>query len=93
VRCAAWRIGDRTGDIWFAELKDHKMAHKGKSRVLVFGPKAQEILKRYFVRDLNRRLFPIRRQTVSDNIKRACEVAFGMPEGLRKKKLNDEEPW
>ena len=82
---------DRSGDIWIAELKDHKMAHKGKSRVLTFGPKAQEILKRYLVRNQTQRLFPIRRQTISDNIKRACEVAFGMPEDLRQKKLTPEQ--
>lgn len=54
---------------------------------LVFGPKAQRILKQYFVWDLNRRLFPIRHPTVSNNIKRACEVAFGMP----KEKLTDDQ--
>ena len=31
---------DRTGDVWFAKLIDHKTAHRGKERVLVFGPKA-----------------------------------------------------
>ncbi len=38
---------DQTDDIWVAVLADHKMAHKGKSRSLVFGPRAQEILRRY----------------------------------------------
>lgn len=82
---------NRDEDIWYAELTDHKMAHRGKSRVLVFGPKAQAILARYLPTNQRQRLFPVRRQTVSDNIKRACEVAFDMPEELREKRRKGEE--
>ena len=63
---------DQTEDVWVAELKDHKTAHQGKSRSLVFGPRAQEILKRYITRDQKRRLFTIQRKTFSENIRRAC---------------------
>lgn len=63
---------DQSSDIWVAVLADHKMAHRGKSRSLVFGPRAQEILRRYLVADPRRRLFPIQRKTFSDNVRRAC---------------------
>lgn len=43
------RVRDiRTGrpdGVWEAELEDHKTAHRGKKRVLIFGPKAQGVLK------------------------------------------------
>src|SRR5262249_30249317 len=64
---------DRSEDIWFAKLEDHKMIHKGKTRVLTFGPKSQEILQRYLVKDQKVRLFPISRKSFSDNIRRACD--------------------
>jgi integrase len=35
---------DRTVDPWHCELVKHKTAHKGKRRVLFFGPKAQKVL-------------------------------------------------
>lgn len=35
---------DRKGPVWRCELKEHKNAHRGKRRVLFFGPKAQKVL-------------------------------------------------
>ncbi len=64
---------DRTGEIWIATLSDHKTVHHGKRRTLVFGPKSIEILKRHFRPDGRLRLFPIRRDTFSNRLKRACE--------------------
>lgn len=68
---------DRTGDVWHAEIIDHKMSHKGSRRFLTFGPKAQVILEKYLPSDPKQRLFPIGRKTFSDNIKRAC-VSLGI---------------
>lgn len=59
--------------VWIAEIKDHKMSHKGSQRILVFGPKAQLILARYIDADPTKRLFPINRATASENMKRACK--------------------
>lgn len=63
---------DKSGDVWFAVLADHKMSHKGKTRTLVFGPKSIEILRRYLPKDGSKLLFPVQRRTFSDRIKRAC---------------------
>lgn len=69
---------DRTGDVWVAELADHKCSHHGKQRVLAFGPKSIEILKRHLKADGNRRLFPIQRSTFSNRLKYACDE-LGIP--------------
>lgn len=72
-------IIDTSQDVWVAVLKDHKMAHKGKSRALVFGPQSIEILQRYWPKVPSKRLFPVQRRTFTDRIKRACKKA-GLPE-------------
>jgi integrase len=64
---------DRTADVWVAVLADHKMIHKGKPRVLVFGPRAQLILKKYIRGNGAAKLFPIERATFSNRLKRACD--------------------
>jgi integrase len=38
------------GDVWRATLTAHKTAHHGKRRTLLFGPRAQEILRPYLLR-------------------------------------------
>ena len=63
---------DRTGDVWKAELRDHKMVHKGRVRVLYFGMAAQEILARYIKADPDVRLFPVRRTSFGHTIGNAC---------------------
>lgn len=64
---------NRTSDIWVADLADHKTSHRGKERFLVFGPKAQLILKRYLPSDPSQRLFRVARATVSNQITAACD--------------------
>lgn len=64
---------DRNGDIWTAALREHKTTHRGKLRRLVFGPKAQLILKKYLSADPDSRLFPFRLDSYRHAIARACE--------------------
>ena len=63
---------NRIGDVWVAVLDDHKTVHQGKACILVFGPKSQAILSRYITLDPTRRLFPLKRATFSNRLKRAC---------------------
>jgi integrase len=42
---------DRSQEIWVANLSQHKNAHKGKSRCLLFGPKAQAALQDFLLDD------------------------------------------
>lgn len=37
---------DTSGEVWVADLSDHKNAHRGLSRKLFFGPQSQMILRR-----------------------------------------------
>ena len=64
---------NRSGDIWTAVLDKHKMAHRGKRRVLAFGAKSQLILRKYLKADPSVLLFTITRGTFSNNIKAACD--------------------
>ncbi|QDU56165.1 tyrosine-type recombinase/integrase [Aeoliella mucimassa] len=41
---------DRSRDIWVAKLPKHKTAHHGRERVLLIGPKGQEVLRPYLLR-------------------------------------------
>lgn len=68
-------ILDRTGDVWSAELCDHKTQHHGQTRTLHFGPQAQLILIKYLSADPNKKLFPMTRIGYSRAVQRACDRA------------------
>ncbi len=38
---------DTTGTVWTCTLVDHKTAHRGRDRVLYFGPQAQKVLEAF----------------------------------------------
>jgi len=42
---------DRSGDVWLYGPEHHKTEHHGKTRVVCIGPRAQEILLPYLLRD------------------------------------------
>lgn len=69
---------DRSGDIWRADLRQHKNSHHGKARVLLFNATAQKILARYINGKPKTRMFPARGDTFADAIKSACKRA-GVP--------------
>ena len=64
-----------TGEIWIADLAEHKNAHRGLSRKLFFGPQAQLVLRRC---PATGPLFNFERRTFSRNVKHAC-IAAGIP--------------
>lgn len=66
---------NRDGEVWIAELTDHKTIHHGQSRTLCFGPKSQLILQRYLKADPLAALFKIKRNGYRRSITRACETA------------------
>ena len=66
---------DRTGDVWTAQLIDHKSAHRGKERVLVFGPKAKLILAKYIKLAPGLPLFTRRRDSYGRAVTIACDAA------------------
>ncbi|MDB5346823.1 MAG: site-specific tyrosine recombinase XerC [Schlesneria sp.] len=64
---------DRSEAVWLARLKDHKTSHHGKERVLVFGPQAQLILRKYLSVHPSARMFKIRRSWYGHSVRAACE--------------------
>lgn len=48
---------DRSGDVWRAEIEDHKTAHLGKRRVLFFGPRCQRVMRPYLLRGEDEYMF------------------------------------
>lgn len=70
---------DRSGDVWRADLKQHKTSHKGKRRVLYFNKSAQAILLRHFKADPDAKLFPCRRDNFGTAVRRACKRAKVTP--------------
>jgi integrase len=81
---------DRGRVPWRAEFGRHKTAHRGKTRVVYFGPKARELLAPYLDRDPGRYCFDPRDWTENatteyvgvrvwwDKVRRACKRA-GVP--------------
>ncbi len=41
---------DRTGKVWIVQRAEHKTARHGRSREIAFGPKAQDVLRRFLDR-------------------------------------------
>jgi integrase len=48
---------DTGGSVWLYKPKMHKTTWRGKSRTIAIGPKAQELLKKFFTPDRNAYLF------------------------------------
>jgi integrase len=48
---------DTGGTVWVYTPRRHKNSHRGKSRVIAIGPKAQALLREFFVPDLDAHLF------------------------------------
>lgn len=48
---------DMNGDVWRVELENHKNAYRGKTRILLFGPKAQRIIGMFLNRPVDKPLF------------------------------------
>ncbi len=42
---------DRSGDVWLYSPESHKTEHHGKQRVVCIGPRAQDILRPYLLRE------------------------------------------
>jgi integrase len=60
--CALRRCDiDTCGPIWLYKPPHHKTAHRGKSRTIAIGPKAQEVLKAFFTPNISDYLFSPKR--------------------------------
>jgi len=64
---------DRSGDVWKVVFRDHKMAHLGRTRTVLFGPRSQLILRRYLKAKPEEPVFGVKRATFSNNLKAVCK--------------------
>ncbi len=86
---------NRTKDVWRYFPGSHKMEHKGRSRVILIGPKAQAVLKPYLLRDVTSYCFErpkggmYKRWNYNHAINNACDKAFPAPTGMAGDKLKE----
>ena len=80
---------DRTGHVWRYVPDSHKTEHRGRQRVILIGPQAQEILLPYLLREGQKTCFekptsgPFKRWNYNENINQACDKAFPAPKEIK----------
>lgn len=88
--------------VWIYRPESHKMEHRNRCRIIVVGPKAQQILMKYLDRTPETPCFlrkngePYKRFHYSKHIKSACGRAFPAPKDLdteAKKAWRKEHQW
>ena len=95
---------DRAGPegCWIYQPESHKTEHHGQARIVIIGPKAQELLLKYLLKDENECCFltergvPYNRSNYRDRIRHACQMAFPAPMELsdaQKKAWEKEHRW
>lgn len=81
---------DRSGDVWEINLKEHKTAHRGKSRTLYVGPRAQKILASYLLRPDDQHCFrPVdseRQRRIVQHSERKTPIGYGNSPGTNRKR-------
>ena len=81
---------DTSGDVWIYRPESHKNEHHGKDRIIMIGPKAQEILRPYLLRAKDACCFSPsdserkRRQAVHEQ--RATPLKYGNRPGTNRKR-------
>lgn len=85
-------------DVWEYRPVRHKTEHRGKQKVILIGPRAQEILRPHLLRlafTPEAFVFATSRggcyskDRYNREVTRACEAAFGMPAELRERALRN----
>jgi integrase len=72
--CVARRCDiDTGGPLWLYRPPHHKTAHRGKSRTIVLGPKAQELVREFFTPVMSDYLFSPIRASEERRAERAAE--------------------
>eukprot|EP01047_Picozoa_sp_COSAG01_P004494 COSAG01_NODE_148_length_24037_cov_219.235859_12_plen_375_part_00 len=79
---------DRRATVWQYFPESHKMEHKGRTRVILIGPKAQKILLPYLLTPVGDFCFQkptggkFERWNYREKINQACDKAFPAPAGI-----------
>jgi integrase len=91
---------DRSGKVWTYAPAEHKTEHHGKGRVILIGPRGQDILRPYLLRPHGEYCFRPSRGTLNPTkdrryrvdsygqaIQRACDRAHPAPKGMEGEQL------
>jgi integrase len=66
---------DRSEGVWVYRPRSHKTMHKGKSRIIPIGPRAQLLLRPWLPENPDERVFPVTPDAYRNKIFRACDKA------------------
>jgi integrase len=87
---------DMTGKVWLYRPRQHKTAHRGKSRVIAIGPKAQEVLRPWLKLDTQAYLFSpaeaMELQRAARAAKRKTAASRGNRPGSNRKRKPAKKP-
>lgn len=87
---------NRIGDVWTAELEQHKTAHHGRQRIIYFGPESQKILTKYLLRGKDSPLFSPKesdaKRRAARSEKRKTPLLCGNRPGTNRKKKPKLQP-
>lgn len=87
---------DRSGEIWHYKPESHKTQYRGKERIISIGPKGQEILRPYLLREAESFCFTPadserqRRAKLTEN--RKTPLSCGNTVGSKMKKMPTRKP-
>lgn len=82
---------DRSGDVWLYRPNTHKTEHHGRERIVYIGPKAQDVLRQYLLREDTAHCFsPVDAEKARRAQRHACRktpLTYGnRPGKVRKRK-------
>jgi integrase len=87
---------DRSGEVWIYRPATHKTEHKGKRRLVYIGPKAQEVLLPYLLRDPQSYCFSPQvseqKRRAEQHENRKTPVSCGTKPGDRRKRRPQRSP-
>lgn len=65
-----------SGEVWVYRPGQHKTAHHGKERIVLIGPKAQEVLRPYLTREIHRPCFAPTEAVEQRNKSKAAKAPY-----------------
>lgn len=87
---------DTSGDVWVYRPESHKTEHHGRDRVICIGPKAQDVLRPYLLRDKTAYCFnPIeseKKRRAEQHARRVTPLGYGNRPGTNRTRKPKRSP-
>ncbi len=84
---------DRSGDVWLCSLEHHKTAHRGKTRTIYIGPRAQATLAPWLLKNARSEYVWVHRGAMpytTDSYRRAIQRTVERANRMRKKEEGED---